>query len=277
MRCQALFGAHRIRARGQGLRCGPRPATRGDAAAWYVRAAVLRWKGRDGEAIRAAARLTELDPKSAHPHLLLAGLLIDQGDLAGADREIRKASDLEAEAPFLASTRVHLFLRRGDHVAALREADRAVALAPKDPAAYSERATVFRAQRDLTRALADEDRAIELDPSNGGWYNGRAWTLLALDRLTEALAASERSLALEPDSATACGHAMLDPMFPLATSAQARPTVSGRSSSGPAPRSIGGCSTSSDGRYAPALAAWRRGRERDPADAAFLGQVDREG
>ena len=45
-------------------------------------------------------------------------------------------------------------------------------------------------------------------------------------------------------------------MFPSAIGAQARPTVNGRSSSGPAPKSIGGCSTSSP---ADMPGRWRHG------------------
>jgi membrane associated rhomboid family serine protease/tetratricopeptide (TPR) repeat protein len=237
--------------------------------AWHGRAHILSAKGLNEEAIKAAGRLTQLSPDYSHGRVLLAGLLLDKGDLAAAEREIRKASDSAPEEPEVVATRARLLLRRADYTNALKELDHLISLRPEDAWVYSQRADVSRARGDVQRALADEDRAIELDPNNGTWHNSRAWTLLQFGRLREALAAVERSLALEP-------------RFPyaLGTRCWIRVSLGDRKSAKadceralealPGNEIDRGMLDFLEGRYGDAAAAWRRGSEKQPADAPFL-------
>src|SRR5262249_59214831 len=111
-------------------------------------------EGKNGDALEVARKLTQLSPESAHPHLLVAGFLIDKGDFEAADAELRLATRLNAKAPGLESIRCHLLLRRGDVATAEKQADRGVSLTPGDSVAYSTRAQVLRAIGEFPPAIA---------------------------------------------------------------------------------------------------------------------------
>src|SRR5262245_15338202 len=136
-----------------------------DASVWHGRAEIARSKGLDEEALQAARRFVEGAPNEAHAHLLLATVLIDTGELAAAENEIRAGAEIAPGGWEVAFARSRLFLRRGDPAAALQEAERAVSVDQKEAWTYVVRARVRRAQRDFEHALTDLERAIALDPN----------------------------------------------------------------------------------------------------------------
>lgn len=195
-------------------------------------------------------------PNESEPRVGLGATLLAQGDLAGAERELREATRLDArnaEAWFnLGST----LSRAGKHDEAIQAYREAVALrpdrrsqvrlvstaidagrldeaarllgelrtaAPRDPElAYLEGVRALSA-RDLTRALEWFDRAIAVEPDMGEAHRYRGTVLAQQGQRSAAIDALGRACELLPESFDAHYRTAQLLLAEPATAASARP------------------------------------------------------
>jgi serine/threonine-protein kinase len=122
--------------------------------------------GSPARARAAAQRAVELDEGLAEAHTALAGVLhLTDGDLEGAEREFRRALELN---PGYATTHhwyAMLLAEEGRDQEATRHAEQAVALDPLSGPKHETLGLVHYYGRRYDRAVAAERRALELGPS----------------------------------------------------------------------------------------------------------------
>jgi len=136
--------------------------------------------GRDREAMIGYRRFMELDPKNAQIRYEAAQILIDDGKLDEARRELTQALVLEPKLAAARNALGVLALRRGDLAGAEREIRAAIAEKPDVRLAHYNLALLAEQQGDLVRAVAEYQKEIELHPNSykaafnlGRLYEGR--------------------------------------------------------------------------------------------------------
>jgi TolB-like protein/tetratricopeptide (TPR) repeat protein len=165
------------------------------------------------EARRAARRWGEraaqLDDTLAEAHAVIARSAQQDWDFAGAEREFRRAIELNPGDPV---TRIWYVLylegmqRTGE---ASAQARRAQQLDPVSPFVNTWAAAAAFYAGDVDEAIATARKALELDPSYADASLVLARTLVTLGRYGEAIAELERALTLnrQPHLLGALGHA----------------------------------------------------------------------
>ncbi|MFN9813596.1 MAG: tetratricopeptide repeat protein [Deltaproteobacteria bacterium] len=137
---------------------------------------------RGSEARAYLARLGALVPESSTVHNRLGVALEEEGDLEGAERELREAARLVRQGHDASVNLGRVLRRSGRHVEAREAFDVAVRRAPSDPQALLGRGLARAATADVRGAEQDFRRAAELAPND-------AEPLLALGDLQRDLGA----------------------------------------------------------------------------------------
>lgn len=161
-----------------------------------ARALALFWLERQEEAVEAATRALELDPRRIRARRVRAMARAFLSD-PGAFEDARTALDLAPAAPEVHSSLCFVMEDFGQEEAALREADAAVALDPEASPGYVRRAYLRLNLGRRLSALEDARRASDRDQNPLGML-ALAAVDRAADRMQEALADLGRLEAMAP-------------------------------------------------------------------------------
>jgi TolB-like protein/Tfp pilus assembly protein PilF len=170
----------------------------GLSSTWQSRAIFGEgWHATEGFAHQAAMKALELDPSLAVAHAEFGTLLmLDDLDWAGAEKEMRRAAELDPNDLLSQDALAYLFSALGRFPEALEHAERAATLDPLNPATQSDYGrTLYRARR-YDQAIPHLKRAIELDPQNPGSISRLADVYDETGKLQEAILLRQQALAL---------------------------------------------------------------------------------
>jgi tetratricopeptide (TPR) repeat protein len=103
-------------------------------------------------------------PAKARSHLEVAQREFSRLNLAGAEREIERALQLDSTFAAAYSLRAVVRLAARDSNRAIEDATRALALDPAEPGAYVALATAYNSRGEYPRAEASTERALTMRP-----------------------------------------------------------------------------------------------------------------
>jgi len=175
------------------------PNQRSAAKAYRQLAVYYRSFGEHDEAVKAAERAIELDPRYVDGYTqLIHARHAQAGEGAiAADCDRLQTLDLSEPGP-LKERAVQLRDVCLRPEAALVDLDRAIEVAPQWAGAYSARGKLNFIRSEYTAAIADWDRAIECAPQWARPYRWRGVCLVEKKRYEEALASITRAIELSP-------------------------------------------------------------------------------
>jgi tetratricopeptide (TPR) repeat protein len=143
------------------------------ATDWFEKGVALLNAGKSQDAIEAASRAIELDPKYAKAYLLRGAANDNLGDSRQAINYYDRAIELDPKYATAYSLRGAANNDLGDYRQAIEDYDRAIELDPKNAIAYRKRGDSYIELRDYRQAIKDYDRAIQLDPKYALAYHNR--------------------------------------------------------------------------------------------------------
>jgi TolB-like protein/DNA-binding winged helix-turn-helix (wHTH) protein len=149
------------------------------------------------EAREAALRALALDPSSAEAHASYGTVLafLDL-DTAGAERELRRAVELQPGLQGAQRGYAVLLMVLGRHDEAIDHARRALALDPMSVAAHVDLAYVLLAARRFDAAVQQLNAALAVDPASGGVHDTLASAYWFQRKWAEGYAAHRRAIQL---------------------------------------------------------------------------------
>ncbi|HEX7112908.1 MAG TPA: tetratricopeptide repeat protein [Mizugakiibacter sp.] len=156
-------------------------------------ALALAQRGAPREAVAAFIGLIAERPREALPHVLLATLWHQLGDLDAALRELETAESLAPTDPRAPQIHAHLLLAAGRHVDAEAAARRALALAPGHPHAQFDLACALQGQQRWDAAATAAEALLAQAP-----MHAEARRLLVRCRLMDDCADAALAVALHP-------------------------------------------------------------------------------
>ena len=174
-------------------------------------ARVERWRAkliralRAGDAdaaMRAAGRITSIDPNDADAHYLAGLCLFQQGRLAAAVDPLRRATELAPARPDYQNALGHALANKGRHSVAAQHFEAAAGLAPENLEVQSDFAQALIYLGELDRARSVAEQVVGINPDH--W---RAHLLLA--SLLDGPAPEERAEQLEAALARGAGAAVV--------------------------------------------------------------------
>jgi tetratricopeptide (TPR) repeat protein len=149
------------------------------------------------KASAAVARALEIDPDLADAHTSLALLKLGADwDFPAAERELRRALELD---PTQALPRIYLawvLVLRGDPASGVVEARRAQEIEPLSPLVNAGVGFTFYMSRRYEEAIVELEKALEIDPNLLLAIHFTAMCRAQQSRLSEAIALSERTVAM---------------------------------------------------------------------------------
>jgi tetratricopeptide (TPR) repeat protein len=153
------------------------------------------------DAIRTLEMVLRADPQQTEVYTLLGNILMDRGDLKGAERRFKEGL---AHRP--GDTNAHnslglLYDRMGRDSEAIAEYEKVIAVDADYAEGYNNIGLIHRKRGEPRRAIELFRRAIEADPDFPGSYNNMGLTHQDLGERAEARAAFERGLAVDPKNA----------------------------------------------------------------------------
>ncbi len=155
------------------------------------------WQRPAMRSVEAARRALAIEPNSVPAHLALALYFSwREWDWPGAEREFRRAVEID---PSLADAHRLLALlagRLGRSTEALAEIDKAVDLDPLDSVIHVARGTLLLYGGAVDRSLAEYQGVVRADPGYENVYIPMTDALVVKGMLPEAAAAAERAAAL---------------------------------------------------------------------------------
>lgn len=160
-------------------------------------ALALAQRGALREAVAAFIGLIAERPQEALPHVLLATLWHQLGDLDAALRELASAESLAPTDPRAPQIRAHLLLAAGRHADAEAAARRALALAPDHPHAQFDLACALQGQQRWDEAAAAAEALLAQAPMHAEARRLLVRCRLMADRADAALAAALHPTVLE--------------------------------------------------------------------------------
>jgi len=143
--------------------------------------------------------LLQADPGVLQARRLLAKVYLGLGDGSAAEKEIRRALKLGADAPDLRIQLAEALLMQGKFKGALEQLDPDSAEPQDKPAVLAMRGRALMGLGDLERARAAFDKATALDPNDRIAGLGQAQLALIDDDLGAAADTADRLLGLYPD------------------------------------------------------------------------------
>jgi len=168
------------------------------AVAWQVAAQALWRSESHDDAMAAASTAVRLGPKDWASWEIRSGVRMNEGDYAGAEADLYRATALGPDSALLRVLRsiAYCALKRYDQ--ALSEANKAVEMAPKAASTYAARGHCYVLMGQPRRAMADLSHAIELDPEETSVYGLRSEAYQALGDYGSALADKSEEVRLLP-------------------------------------------------------------------------------
>lgn len=181
------------------------------AQAWALMAlaqAELRfWHSKDVNALAAAERALEIDPKLPEAHCIKARYLEEEGRVEDAGQQIRTALQLDPNSWEVNREAARMMFRQGHISEAIPYFEKAMSLMDSDYHNSAMLMTCYEAVGELEKlkesasvTLKRTERAVAEDPTNG---SALAFGARALATLGEAQRAKEwirRALLLDPDN-----------------------------------------------------------------------------
>jgi tetratricopeptide (TPR) repeat protein len=170
--------------------------------AQFFRALALQKRGKSSEARASLAVCIEKRPDFLWLYLLRGFLHGQDGNVAAAEADFRRAEGLGPDV----AARYVIHVNRGVLAMQQRQADRAVAelsravaLQPQRYHAHANLAQAHRQRGDLARAAEALDRALELEPTRASLYRTRARLRLERHDPQGALRDLDEAVRHEPD------------------------------------------------------------------------------
>jgi Flp pilus assembly protein TadD len=167
----------------------------GDPTPWVSLARHLRERHELSGALTALERAAQVSPSDPAVAQARAVVLVDLG-APSAREAVRRAAELDPEAPGPWITRGSLELREGNLAAAVEALRHALSLAPEDPAAWTDLGVALARQGDRTAARDAFERATRRAPQQGEAWNGLGALRLALDDPEGALGPLQHATSL---------------------------------------------------------------------------------
>ncbi len=172
-----------------------------DAAPFLLRVSEIEARRRNlPAAVEWANKAIAADPNRFSLYNHLAGLLLQQSDLDGADRVARQAAGLQSDSPAAAyRLRSTIAIHRRNLPEALQFAQQAVTAEPENPNFHSHLATVFQQSGALDDARKSTQTARDLETGNPARFL-RQLSAIALQArdLADALEFAQQAVAADP-------------------------------------------------------------------------------
>jgi Tfp pilus assembly protein PilF len=163
--------------------------------------AALSPKEAGAKARQAAEKALDLDPVLGEAHASLGNvLLVFEWDFAAAEREFRRAIDLNPAYPYAHQWYAELLYATGRYDESIQENRKSVELEPFTPALQVNLGLSLLFANRLAESEQQMRKTIELDPNYPIAHYGYAQTLILQKRFDEVVAEMEQVVRLIPES-----------------------------------------------------------------------------
>jgi serine/threonine protein kinase/Tfp pilus assembly protein PilF len=163
--------------------------------------AALSPKEAGAKARQAAEKALDLDPVLSEAHASLGNvLLIFEWDFAGAEREFKRAIDLNPAYPYAHQWYAVLLYDTGRYDESIQENRKAVALEPFTPILPVNLGLSLMFAKHLTESEQQFRKTLDMDPNYPIAHYGYAQILILQRRFDEAVAEMEKASQLIPES-----------------------------------------------------------------------------
>lgn len=166
----------------------------------YLAMGVVHWKqGRLGDALEAALKASELNPRSAEALDLAYRVYNKKGDLLNAYRMVRAAVETSSDDPFYQDHLNQVLVNRlGNFKEAEPILETIVQRHPTDTSSLWSLGYVYGTLGKYEQAVAMFDRAIATNPKKAELYEAKGNWLNRLKRNDEAIAAFKQAISVNP-------------------------------------------------------------------------------
>ncbi len=175
----------------------------GDPDLLIVKGVMEQRAGRPAEARKAYETAAAKDPAGWQAPLALARLAAGEGDIEGAEAQLRIAVQKGPDQADVLAAEGTLALVRGDTAGAAALYARALERDPRNAAGLSGSARLALARDDVPGARALAERAVAADPASADAQLLLGWALWRAGETEPARKALEAALALDPRGALA--------------------------------------------------------------------------
>jgi serine/threonine protein kinase/Tfp pilus assembly protein PilF len=163
--------------------------------------AALSPKEAGAKARQAADKALEIDPVLGESHASLANvLLVFEWDFPGAEREFKRAIDLNSAYPYAHQWYAELLYATGRYEESIQENRKAVALEPFTPILRVNLGLSLMFARQLAEAEQQFRKTLDMDPNYPIAHYGYAQTLILQRRFDEAVTEMEKASQSIPES-----------------------------------------------------------------------------
>jgi serine/threonine protein kinase/Tfp pilus assembly protein PilF len=162
---------------------------------------VLSPKEAGAKARQAAEKAMELDPSLAEAHTSLANtFLVFEWDFAGAEREFKRAIEINPAYPYAHIWNSELLYATGRYDEAVQENRKALALEPFTPVVRYNLAISLMFAKRFAESEKEFRKILDMDPNFPLAHFGLAYVLGQQQNLGEALAEIEKAVNFIPES-----------------------------------------------------------------------------
>jgi len=163
--------------------------------------AVLSPKEAGAKARQAAEKAVEIDPTLAEAHASLGNvLLVFEWDFAGAEREFRRATDLNPAYPYAHQWYAELLSCTGRHEESIQQNHAAVELEPFASILHVNLGLSYMAARRYSDAEQEFHKTLDMDPGYPIAHYGHAQLLVRENKFDEAVSEMEFAVHGIPES-----------------------------------------------------------------------------
>jgi len=163
--------------------------------------AALSPKEAGAKARQAADKALEIDPVLGESHASLANvLLVFEWDFPAAEREFKRAIDLNSAYPYAHQWYAELLYATGRYEESIQENRKAVALEPFTPILRVNLGLSLMFARQLAEAEQQFRKTLDMDPNYPIAHYGYAQTLILQRRFDEAVTEMEKASQSIPES-----------------------------------------------------------------------------
>ena len=138
---------------------------------------------------------------SSTAHFHVARFIADRGDLAGAEKHLRRAAEMSPKKDVVQSFLAMVLAKQGNLVEATQRFHRALQINPKDPATLNNMGIALAQQGKLDEAIEHFQRSLEIKPNDAAGHMNLANVWLDRGNMEESL--KHMRLAVEIDPADA--------------------------------------------------------------------------
>jgi arylsulfatase A-like enzyme/Flp pilus assembly protein TadD len=194
---------------GSAQRQAPPPEARKDpkgmmqVAEDHFRASELAAQGRFGEAVALLEPAAKRSPESYAIRYLLGLLLLEQGNLSGAEVELTAAEAIDPGSSEVENAVGTLRQAQGRVPEAIEHYRRALELSPDSVKARNNLGVALEMTGEIDAALDQYAQAQRLDPDDAKVHNNLGKALLTLGRMESAIAHFRQAIRIDPRFAKA--------------------------------------------------------------------------